>query len=433
MDHAHPHRSAPAALLILCLVVGLLAGAVVCLPQAAEAKNPRATASASLGSKLEHYMRQASPASGAYVVNADTGKVVFRFRHTRPRILASNTKLFTTATALARFGVDGRLHTDVFGSGTLSETGTFRGSLFLRGGGDPTFGSRRFARRSYGGGGNVEDLAAQLRGAGIRRVTGRVYGDETRFDARRGGPDSGYRTSIYVGPLSALAFNRGLATESGRGFQAKPAAFAAKALDRALERRGVRVAGKPRTKRLPASSEQLATVESPPMARLAALTNKPSDNFFAEMLSKALAMQAAGRGTTSLGARLAQRFAQRIGGHASRLADGSGLSRADKASPYRVTKLLLAMRERTDEFPAFYRSLSVAGRDGTLATRMRGGAARGRCRAKTGTLSNVSALSGYCRARSGELYAFSILSNSTYTASAKSLEDAMAQTIAGAR
>jgi D-alanyl-D-alanine carboxypeptidase/D-alanyl-D-alanine-endopeptidase (penicillin-binding protein 4) len=168
------------------------------------------------------------------------------------------------------------------------------------------------------------------------------------------------------------------------------------------------------------------------MARLAALTNKPSDNYFAEMLLKGLAMQASGRGTTAGGARIVARFAKRIGGRPSRLADGSGLSRANRASPYRIVRLLLAMRER-DEAQAFLRSLSVAGRDGTLGPRMRGGPARGHCRGKTGTLSNVSAVSGYCRARSGDTYVFSILMNGVDPYGARRLQDRMLQSLAGVR
>ena len=75
----------------------------------------------------------------------------------------------------------------------------------------------------------------------------------------------------------------------------------------------------------------------------------------------------------------------------------------------------------------------MAGRDGTLAKRMRTGTARRRCRGKTGTLSNVSALSGYCTARSGDLYAFSILMNGVYTPGAQRLQDRMAQAIAAQR
>jgi len=83
-----------------------------------------------------------------------------------------------------------------------------------------------------------------------------------------------------------------------------------------------------------------------------------------------------------------------------------------------------------DEFDAWYASLPIAGRDGTLSTRMRSGAARGRCHAKTGTLSNVSALSGYCEALSGDLYAFSILMNGVYPPGARQLQDRMAQALA---
>ena len=184
-------------------------------------------------------------------------------------------------------------------------------------------------RRSYGGGATVEELAALLDQAGIERVTGRVYGDESRHDSLRGGPDSGYGVSIWVGPLCALSFNRGLATEGGGGFQASPPLFAAARLDAALEARGIRVRLRAARRRRPAGAPVLASVESPPMETLVRLMNKPSDNFFAEMLLKDLAMQARGVGTTAAGARLAAGFARRLGARA-RIADGSGLSRGNR-------------------------------------------------------------------------------------------------------
>jgi D-alanyl-D-alanine carboxypeptidase/D-alanyl-D-alanine-endopeptidase (penicillin-binding protein 4) len=64
---------------------------------------------------------------------------------------------------------------------------------------------------------------------------------------------------------------------------------------------------------------------------------------------------------------------------------------------------------------------------------MRRGAAHGRCRAKTGTLSNVSALSGYCTSRSGRTIVFSILMNYVSTTGARKLQDRMAQAMAGFR
>jgi D-alanyl-D-alanine carboxypeptidase/D-alanyl-D-alanine-endopeptidase (penicillin-binding protein 4) len=382
-------------------------------------------------SKLSRHMRAAGFLSGAYVVNLTDGQTVFRWRPGAARILASNTKLFTTAAALARFGTEGTLGTEVLGIGSPDVEGVWRGNLYLRGGGDPTFGSRSFTRRAYGAGATVEGLARELEAAGIDRVTGRIVGDESAFDPLRGGPDSGYAMSVWVGPLSALSFNRGLGDERGRSFQVNPPVFAAARLEGALEARGIRVGAAPRAGVTPGGADVLASVESPPMAEVARMTNKPSDNFFAEMLLKGMARQANGRGTTAGGARLVVDFARELGAPI-RMVDGSGLSRGNRAAPRRVVRFLAAMQRR-DEFDAWYASLPIAGRDGTLAGRMRSGAARGRCRAKTGTLSNVSALSGYCEARSGDLYAFSILMNGVYPTGARLLQDRMAHALAATR
>ena len=390
---------------------------------------PAGAAHADLKSSLTAQMRQAGSYSGAYVTNLTTGEQAFAWRAGTPRVLASNTKLFVAATALARFGTEGTLGTEVLGRGELDEDGVWRGDLYLRGGGDPTFGSRRFTTTSYGSGATVEDLAVLLDEAGVERVTGRIYGDESRHDFLRGGPYSGFGVSIWVGPLSALSFNRGLASESGSGYQTSPPAFAALRLDAALEARGIRVRLAPRAGTTPAGAPVIASVDSPPMQTLVRLMNKPSDNFMAEVLLKDIAMQANGRGTTAAGARLVAGHARRLGARA-RIADGSGLSRGNRASPFRVVQLLTAMNQEEDQFDPWYASLAIAGRDGTLKKRMRSGAARGRCRAKTGTLSNVSTLSGYCTARSGQMYAFSILMNNVYTSGAKVLQDRMAQAIA---
>jgi D-alanyl-D-alanine carboxypeptidase/D-alanyl-D-alanine-endopeptidase (penicillin-binding protein 4) len=329
----------------------------------------------------------------------------------RPRVL----ELRVGYARVARFGTDGTLGTEVLGEGTLDpETGVWRGDLYLRGGGDPTLGGSTLAQ-----------LARLVQEAGIERVAGRVYGDESRHDSLRGGPDSGYGVSIWVGPLSALSFNRGRAES---GFQADPPSFAAARLDAALETRGIPVRLRPRSGPAPPEADVLASVESPPMDELVRLTNKPSDNFFAELLLKDLAMQANGHGTTAAGARLAAGFARRLGARA-RLVDGSGLSRGNRASPYRVVRLLRAMFRR-DEYDAFVDSLPIAGQDGTLKDRMRRPPARWRCRGKTGTLSNVSALSGYCEVLSGDTYAYSILMNRVYTPGARVLQDRMLQAIA---
>jgi len=411
----------------LVLVLGTL---ILALP-AAEAVADPAT-DAGLGRSLRRAMRPAGAGSGAFVYNASDRNAVLRLRHRTARVLASNTKLFTSAAALAQFGTEGTLPTEVRGVGALEPDGTWRGDLYLRGGGDPTFGSSRFVRRAYGSGATVEALAVSLKAAGLQRVTGGIVGDESRFDGLRGVGYSGFRTSLDVGgPLSGLSYNRGLASESGRSFQVNPPAFAAARLGSALSARGVKVGGKPKAGATPPAATTLAGIRSPAMGRIVRFMNKPSDNYFAETLAKAIGFVAGGRGTTAAGTRATARFARRLGAVA-RLVDGSGLSRGDHASPRGVGRLLLSMRGR-NEFGAFYDSLPVAGRDGTLATRMRAGAARGRCRAKTGTLNGVSALSGYCTARSGDVYVFSILMNRVNVFGARRIQDRMANAIAASR
>ncbi len=376
-------------------------------------------------------MRSTGSSSGAYAYNATEGRTLFTSQADTRRILASNTKVFTTSAVLAARGANERIETRVSGAGTLDDRGRWHGSLYLRGGGDPTFGSEAFARRSYLASASVESLAARLRGYGIHSVTGRVVGDESLFDSLRGGPDSGFRTSIYVGPLSALAYDRGLADDRGSAFQSNPPLFAAARLDRELEQRGVDVAGSPTAGPSPEEARELVAVRSPTVARLVQIANTRSDNFFAEILSKGLGAFEIGRGTTAAGARRAEAFAREVGASAS-LADGSGLSRRNVAAPRQVGRLLTGLRRR-DEFPAFFDSLAIAGRTGTLVDRLRSGPAHGRCRAKTGTLSDVSALSGYCVSLGGDTIAFSILMNRVNVSGARALQDRMAQAMAAYR
>ena len=159
-------------------------------------------------------------------------------------------------------------------------------------------------------------------------------------------------------------------------------------------------------------------VESPPMARLVKLTNKASDNFFAEMLSKDLALQARGRGHH----RRAAHGSPPPSPGGSGAGPGSWTARGSRAAtgprPTAWCGCSRAMLRR-DEADALLASLPIAGRDGTLVDRMRSGPPRGPLPRKTGTLSDVSALSGFCDARSGDIYAFSILMNGIYPGSAR--------------
>lgn len=382
---------------------------------------------ARLERRLDNAMNRASARSGAYVYDLTDHKGLYSRRATRRRILASNTKLFTTAAALDKFGTRGRFETEVLADQLPNERGIVRGDLYLRGGGDPSFGSASFAERAYGGGGaTLQELARAVERAGVRRVTGNVLGDESLFDSLRGGPDSGYGVSTWVGPLSALSFNRGLARENGSAFQRRPPEFAAKRLASALKRIGVRVEGGAGVSTASRRAKPIAAEKSITVGRLVRLTNQISDNFFAEMLAKHLDATPSHPGTTAGGSAAAAAFARRYGAQAN-LVDGSGLARANRAAPRAVVRLLRGMRRHTD-FETYYDSLAVAGELGTLEERK----TNRRCRAKTGTISGVSALSGYCRAVSGDFIGFSFLMNGVGQnyESARDLQDAMTQIVA---
>src|SRR3954468_7683212 len=99
-----------------------------------------AGAFASLSSSLKKQIRAAGHYSGAMVVDADSGKTLFSWRATTPRILASNTKLFTTSAALTRFGPDGTFTTQLLTDTPPNADGVIKGDLWLRGSGDPAFG-----------------------------------------------------------------------------------------------------------------------------------------------------------------------------------------------------------------------------------------------------------------------------------------------------
>jgi D-alanyl-D-alanine carboxypeptidase/D-alanyl-D-alanine-endopeptidase (penicillin-binding protein 4) len=348
-------------------------------------------------------------ASGLLVVDAESEQVLCGSAPNRSRPLASNMKLFTTATALSKFGPEHRITTKVFRDGRVDASGVLHGSIYLQGGGDPTFGTPGFYNSYLAGlGTNLYALTPQIKAAGIESITGRLYADDTIFDRRRGVADSGYATSSYIGPLSGLAFNSGFSgSTSASGFSSDPAKLATTKLASSLRTAGVQVPPQIALRPTPPNAERVALVRSPTLDQIVNLTDVYSDNFFAETLIKLLGAEFAGAGTTAAGAGVVEAFAQ-ANGSAVQATDGSGLTRSNRSSPREIVDLLLAMQE-DEAGEEFIQDLALAGQEGTVASRMEGTAAYGRCRTKTGTISGVSNLSGYCFNRSGRVIAFSIL------------------------
>jgi D-alanyl-D-alanine carboxypeptidase/D-alanyl-D-alanine-endopeptidase (penicillin-binding protein 4) len=372
----------------------------------------------------------AGPESSAYVYDLTAKATLVSERATVLRRPASVEKLYTASTALELLGPEARLQTSVLGVGTLLADGTWEGSLYLRGGGDPTFGSSAFIHSHYGGiGTSVGALAAQLaRRDHIRRVTGAIYGDESLFDSLRGEPSSGYAPDPFLeGSLGALSFDRGIRGRL-RGAHAQ-ATYAAARLIASLHADGVSVRGGASAAITPAGAVELAQAQSPRLSQLLALTLPPSDNFFAETLLKGLGARSGGAGTTAAGAMVVRRTLAALAGIHPHVVDGSGLSNSDRTSPYEVVQLLATLAP-TPIGAVLREDLAVAGQSGTLKRRMRGTAAAGRCRAKTGTLTGASNLAGFCTSANGHALAFAIFNDAIPVAFAHTIQDHLAITLA---
>jgi len=420
------------SLLMAALVLLALAPAAVAGNPDRAAKTPlgrgaatarSAVSSSQLNTGLSRLFRRVGR-SGAFVLDANTGQVLFSRKAGRRRILASNSKIFTTSTALGRFGPQTRLETTVWSLDDVSD-GISLG-LYLRGGGDPTLT-----------GSGLTKLASRVRAAGLTSVQGPLRYDDSFLDRETGIPQHGIRPE-GIGRLSALEIDGGRPSD--------PAKDSAQRFDAALRKAGVSISKSvtPALVPQPPAAVQVAEFGSPTLADIAELTNVPSNNFLAEMLLKDVGGAFGTSGSTSAGIQVVKRFAADRGA-SFKGENGSGLSRRNRASPASVVRMLDSMLEVNPSVPdaeqlsqrhlrdAFVGSLAVAGRSGTLARRMRGTAAAGNCHAKTGTLDGVSALSGYCfhGAEDAEhAVVFSLLMNRTNVDRAHVVQDRMASLIA---
>ncbi|MGW0519753.1 D-alanyl-D-alanine carboxypeptidase/D-alanyl-D-alanine endopeptidase [Crossiella sp. NPDC003009] len=215
-----------------------------------------------------------------------------------------------------------------------------------------------------------------------------------------------------------------------------PARYAADVFQAALLRRGVRVLDpKPGAGVTPPHFAELAAHRSMPLSELLVPFMKLSNNGHAEILVKAMGKAVHGKGTWADGIRaMAPKLAALgVPPAAHRLVDGSGLSRMDMVTADQLSALLAAARTRP-WYPVWHHSLPVAGKadrlvGGTLRNRLRGTPAEGKVRAKTGSLTGVSALSGYVTGSDGRDLVFAVVTNNTLSGT-KDLEDRIAVRLA---
>jgi D-alanyl-D-alanine carboxypeptidase/D-alanyl-D-alanine-endopeptidase (penicillin-binding protein 4) len=461
-------------------------------PAPAVTAAPPLTLEAALQAEVQQSARK-MPNLAVHVVELGSHSVDFAYRADARMLPASNQKLLTTAAALALLGPGYTFDTQLGLRGEVHPDGVLAGDLAVRGAGDPTISGRQngdpyaifrrwaSALRSRG----VQRVAGDL-----YLETGLFSGPLVHPDWP---PEQ--RMWWYEAPTAALSFNDNCQLLRGWGARATgrfgvleavphvdvlvlqnklrtlkrgahwavnrpagsrvvqvsgvvsaaspplevwvtvpdPVDYFGKALRAALEQEGIDVQGETRpVDRLPGPWWELVTSYRSLLVSALEVTNKRSQNFYAESFFKLLGARFCGEGSFAGGVRAVSDFLTGVVGWRRdqfQIADGSGLSRRDSVTAHAMTRLLEHMFQQPYGLE-YVRSLPYAGEaDASLHARLTAAPYRGNVFAKTGTIEGVSTLSGYAKARSGRLYAFSILVNSTAAWNGRLAQDRLVEVL----
>jgi D-alanyl-D-alanine carboxypeptidase/D-alanyl-D-alanine-endopeptidase (penicillin-binding protein 4) len=213
-------RKLVTAILLLSLSLPAYAGpsaAVSAVEKKQKVRKPRTLSYKEISKRIDKYL--AAPELqrgffGIFVIDAESGKTVYEMNADKLFTPASNTKLFTTATAMALVGPQYRVETTVETNGALQSNGTLKGDLILVGRGDPNLSGRVLP---YNGKTErqtphlrvLEQLADNLVASGVREVDGDIVGDDSAYAFERYGAGWGQDDLMWSdgAPASALTIN----------------------------------------------------------------------------------------------------------------------------------------------------------------------------------------------------------------------------------
>jgi len=306
---------------------------------------------------------------------------------------ASTMKLLTAITALDHLGTSYKYSTSLYYKGTI-ERGTLKGDLICVGGMDPMFDRK-----------DMQAFAQALKSKGISAIRGRIVMDKTMKDAEKWGEGWCWDDDNPI--LTPLLY------DGKDSFDSQ--------LLKELQRARIATAGARVVDGRAPSDAKLICTRTHSIDEVLHQMMKDSDNLFAESTYFQVAASSGKRPATAKDAQKIEReLMARIGLDAERyrLADGSGLSLYNYLSAEAQVMLLRFAWQTPQLYEHLLPSLPIAGIDGTLEKRMIDTAAQGNVRAKTGTVTGVSALSGYATAPNGHIVAFSIINQGVKRASA---------------
>lgn len=336
---------------------------------------------------------------GLMVYDLTGDSALYTYNHRQLMRPASCMKLVTAITALDQLGSDYEYQTRIYYTGDIVGT-TLVGNVYCVGGFDPML--------------TVEDvavLASCVRRIGIDSIHGMLVADRSMKEMQDYGEgwcwddDNPMLTPLSIGRKDN--FLQVFAEEVARsGINLERARLTSSAM--------------------PANARLVGTLRRP-IAEVLERMMKVSDNFYAEsMLYQTAASAKKGLARASDARNISKQLFARLGlGHYPyKVADGSGLSLYNYVS----AELLCALLRHAWRTPSIrqplLQSLPIAGVDGTLEKRMRGTAAQGNVRAKTGTLTGISSLAGYCTMKDGRQLCFAIINQGVMrNATGKAFQD----------
>jgi serine-type D-Ala-D-Ala carboxypeptidase/endopeptidase (penicillin-binding protein 4) len=420
----------------------------------------RARIEAEAASLLAGLLERRDGEQVAVLVVDEFGREVVAHDPDVPVLPASTLKIVTAAAALVTFGPEARFTTRIETTAPIDADGVVRGDLVLVGTGDPVLATPEYGRWIYPSRPRTpfEDLAAQVAAAGITEVTGDVVGVVERFEGpliASGWPDR-YFSDFDARFADGLSVDAGVRTivtypevededgaadgqeapdapadedaeDGGDGADAEPtgppivriehtrnpAEHAVNELIRLLGAHDIEVTGQGRVGApVAASVGRLATVSSPPLEEILRFAVQRSDNQITDALFRAVGRQRTGVGSFASGERALKQVLERLGiaTEGTVFADGSGLSRDDRATARLLVELDRAMHA-SRHAPTWASLMAVMGESGTLQSRLANTVAAGRFLGKTGTLRDVTALTGAVVGEDGRRYHLAVIAN----------------------
>lgn len=412
---------------------------------------------------------------GALVVDMSHGDTVIAFNNSASFAPASLTKLVTTATAIQCLGPDYVYKTSLSYTGAIVE-GKIHGDVLVKGSGDPSLGSEYFSEQplwfmqswinhlqkngitsvegdlivdasvfdakvlgdkwiwedvgNYYGAGvyglsfmdNRYYLTLQSAkvGAPVRVLGVEPQGLDLDFECDVVGADDNRDNAyIYGSPWTFKRRIRGTIPAERNSFVIKGAmpnpplvfgqVFKAHMLDAGIQVQGaVKVSWKPKT----LDTHLLSAWVSPSLSEIASVTNKQSNNMFAEHLLKTLVVGQGSANTDDALTFVSDYWADKgISCDGLMLYDGCGLSRANLVSPDFIVGLLSYMN-KSEYANVFKESLAVAGVDGTFKYFLENTPLAQKVIGKSGGMSGVRCYAGYAQINNTD-YAFCVMVNNS--------------------